>query len=80
MAIKLELVAAGPGGIANAAVYLQGLTGALVAIRARDGSQEGWTKGGTVRAVNDIGIELTSPTGSIYGFPWDAIEEITVSY
>lgn len=58
-------------------IPLQGLVtaSAYVTINAKDGH----VRAGTVREVNDIGISLRSYTGTEFGFPWEAIERITLN-
>lgn len=55
---------------------VEALVGKWVAVTGRDGSQKGFKRGGTIKVVNDIGIELVSPTGTVFGFPWEGIERV----
>lgn len=52
--------------------YFSGLVGAVVMVNG--GTQHART--GTVKEVDGMGLVLVSPTGTLFGHPWEGIERL----
>lgn len=69
VSFKLELVSRE----SEAPKHLQGLVGASVTVHAGPN-----TRTGTVKEVDGMGLVLESPSGTLFGHPWEGIDGLEI--